>query len=81
MENMQDKRNTILLVPFMSCSAKLPVYALIAGAFFAKGHTLVVLSLYLGGIVLAALFGLLFKKTIFKDNNAAWRPTVFPVLA
>ena len=72
MENMQDKRNTILLVPFMSCSAKLPVYALIAGAFFAKGHTLVVLSLYLGGIVLAALFGLLFKKTIFKDNNAAF---------
>lgn len=72
MENMQDKRNTILLVPFMSCSAKLPVYALIAGAFFSKGHALVVLSLYLGGIVLAALFGLIFKKTLFKDNNAAF---------
>lgn len=72
MENMQDKRNTILLVPFMSCSAKLPVYALIAGAFFSKGHALVVLSLYLGGIVLAALFGLIFKKTIFKDNDAAF---------
>ncbi len=72
MENMQDKRNTILLVPFMSCSAKLPVYALIAGAFFSKGHALVVLSLYLGGIVLAAIFGLLFKKTLFKDNDAAF---------
>lgn len=72
MENMQDKRNTIILVPFMSCSAKLPVYALIAGAFFSKGHILVVLSLYIGGIILAALFGLLFKKTLFKDNDAAF---------
>ena len=72
MENMKDKRNTILLIPFMSCSAKLPVYALIAGAFFGKGQIWVVLSLYLGGIILAALFGLLFKKTLFRGNDAAF---------
>ena len=70
MENDKDKRMTILLLPFMSCSAKLPVYGLIAGAFFAKGRMLVILSLYVLGIVVGILSGYLFRKTIFTDNDA-----------
>ncbi|HWS29997.1 MAG TPA: ferrous iron transport protein B [Clostridia bacterium] len=70
MENMKDKRMTILLVPFMSCSAKLPVYGLLAGAFFAKGSVLVIFGLYFLGIVLGILSGLLFKNTVFKGKDA-----------
>ena len=72
MENEKDKRMTILLLPFMSCSAKLPVYGLIAGAFFAKGRTLVIFSLYLIGIIVGILSGYLFRRIIFKDNDAAF---------
>lgn len=72
MENMKDKRNTILLIPFMSCSAKLPVYGLIAGAFFGKYAALVIIGLYAVGILLAVVSGLLFKGTIFKGNDAAF---------
>jgi len=70
MENMKDKRMTILLVPFMSCSAKLPVYGLLAGAFFAKGSALVIFGLYFLGIVLGILSGLLFKNTVFRGKDA-----------
>lgn len=70
MEDPRDKRMTILLLPFMSCSAKLPVYGLIAGAFFGKGRMVVILSLYVLGIVLGILSGYLFRKTIFTDNDA-----------
>ena len=72
MENMKDKRNTILLIPFMSCSAKLPVYGLIAGAFFGGYAALVIIGLYLVGILLAVVSGLLFNKTLFKGNDAAF---------
>ena len=70
MDNEKDKRMTILLVPFMSCSAKLPVYGLIAGAFFAKGRGLVIFSLYGLGILLGILSGLLFKKKLFQGQDA-----------
>ena len=70
MENEKDKRMTILLLPFMSCSAKLPVYGLIAGAFFAQHRGLVVFSLYVLGIVAGILTGLLFKGTLFKGKDA-----------
>ncbi|MEN6472045.1 MAG: ferrous iron transport protein B [Clostridiaceae bacterium] len=70
MENMKDKRMTILLVPFMSCSAKLPVYGLLAGAFFAKGSVLVIFGLYILGVVLGILSGLLFKDSLFKGKDA-----------
>ncbi|NCB30608.1 MAG: ferrous iron transport protein B [Clostridia bacterium] len=70
MDNDKDKRMTILLLPFMSCSAKLPVYGLIAGAFFAKGRTLVIFSLYALGIFLGILSGLLFKKRLFAGEDA-----------
>ena len=72
MESMRSKRNTIFLLPFMSCSAKLPVYGLIAGAFFSKGKLPVVLSLYLLGILLAIVFGLITKKFIVKKEEAAF---------
>ncbi len=70
MDNEKDKRMTILLLPFMSCSAKLPVYGLIAGAFFAKGRGLVIFSLYRLGILLGILSGLLFTKQLFQGQDA-----------
>ncbi len=70
MDNEKDKQMTILLLPFMSCSAKLPVYGLIAGAFFQEYRGLVILSLYLLGILLGILSGLLFKKKLFPGNDA-----------
>lgn len=70
MENMKDKRMTILLLPFMSCSAKLPIYGMIAGAFFGRGSAFVILLMYLIGIVCAILMGVIFKGTMFKDTEA-----------
>ena len=62
----RDKKMTVLLTPFMSCSAKLPVYALFTAAFFAKHQALVMTSLYLFGIALAILSGFVMSKTFFK---------------
>lgn len=70
MENEKDKRMTVLLTPFMSCSAKLPVYGLIVGAFFEQYRGLVVIGLYLIGILVGVLSGLLFKKTLFSGEEA-----------
>lgn len=70
MENMKDRRMTILLVPFMSCSAKLPIYGFIAQIFFEKHRGLVVFSLYGIGIVMGILSGILFRHTLFKDGGA-----------
>ncbi len=72
MENEKDRRMTIMLVPFMSCSAKLPVYGLIAAAFFGRWAGLVVFGLYLLGLLLAIVSGLIFKKTLFKGDTAAF---------
>ena len=70
MENEKDRRMTILLVPFMSCSAKLPVYGLIASAFFGPWAGLVVFGLYVIGMVVGILSGLFFKKTLFAGEPA-----------
>lgn len=64
----RDRKMTILLTPFMSCSAKLPVYAVFTAAFFAKYQALVMIALYVMGMVLGILSALLFKKTLFKGN-------------
>lgn len=69
-ENINERRATILLIPFMSCGAKLPVYALFAGVFFTAYKGLVVFSMYLIGFALAIIAGLIMKKTIFKTNMA-----------
>jgi len=70
LENEKDRRLTIMLIPFMSCGARLPIYALYTAAFFANNQTLVVFSLYLLGIVVAILSGVLLKKTILQGNVA-----------
>ena len=59
---------TILLTPFMSCSAKLPIYALFTAAFFPKYGALVMLSMYLIGIIVAILFAIILKTTKFKGE-------------
>ena len=70
MENMKDKRMTVLLLPFMSCSAKLPVYSMLAAAFFGKNSVFIILLMYLIGILCAILMGVIFKKTAFKQADA-----------
>ncbi len=70
MENEKDRRMTILLVPFMSCSAKLPVYGLISAAFFGPWAGLVVFGLYIIGMLTGILSGLFFKKTLFAGDPA-----------
>jgi ferrous iron transport protein B len=62
----RDKKITLLLTPFMSCSAKLPIYALFAAAFFPKYPALVMGGLYLLGIMFGVLSGFIMGKTAFK---------------
>lgn len=64
----RDRKMTILLTPFMSCSAKLPIYTFFISVFFAKYGWLVLSAIYFIGIVFAVLFALLFKKTLFKGE-------------
>ena len=67
-EGKKDRLITILTVPFMSCSARLPVYVLIAGAFFAANAATAIWSMYIIGIVVAILFALLLRKTLLKGQ-------------
>jgi ferrous iron transport protein B len=69
LENPKDKILTALLIPLMSCGAKLPVYALFTGLFFSAHAGTVIWSLYVLGIVLAMVMGIIFKKTIFRGDN------------
>ena len=64
----RDRRMTILLTPFMSCSAKLPIYAFFTAAFFPKYGALVMIALYFGGIVMGILMALLLRKTMFSGE-------------
>ena len=64
----RDRKMTILLTPFMSCTAKLPIYAFFVQAFFPKRGGLIMTELYLLGIVTAILVALLFKNTLFKGE-------------
>lgn len=61
--NKKDRVLTMMMVPFMSCSARLPVYMLFVGAFFAESQAIVMLSLYILGVVLSILFALIMKHT------------------
>lgn len=69
LESERDRKLTALLVPLMSCNARLPVYALFASVFFAGHETSIVFSLYILGILLAFIIGLLFKNTLFKKDE------------
>ena len=62
----RDRKMTILLTPFMSCSAKLPIYALFTAAFFANYKALVMIALYVAGILLGIFSGYIMNKTVFK---------------
>lgn len=64
----RDRRMTILLTPFMSCSAKLPIYAFFVNAFFPKKGGFIMAGLYLVGIVVGILVALIYKKTLFKGE-------------
>lgn len=64
----RDRKMTILLTPFMSCSAKLPIYSFFTAIFFKKSAPLVMILLYFGGIAVGIITALIFKNTLFKGE-------------
>lgn len=64
----RDRKMTIMLTPFMSCSAKLPIYAFFAAAFFPGHGAIVMIALYFGGIIMGILMALLMRKTLFSGE-------------
>ena len=70
LESEKDRILTILITPFMSCSAKLPIYIVLAGTFFGVRAGTVIFSIYLVGIVLSILTGRLFRSTLLKGADA-----------
>ncbi|RSD29475.1 ferrous iron transport protein B [Mesobacillus subterraneus] len=71
-ETPKERLMTILLTPLMSCSARLPVYALFVGAFFLGNKALVVLSLYVLGVVAALILAKVFSKTLLKGETSVF---------
>lgn len=67
--NRKDRIMTMLITPFMSCSARLPVYVLIISAFFTKNQGLVLFSIYAIGIIIAIIVALFLKKTVFSNQD------------
>ncbi len=72
LENARERKLTILMNPFMSCGARLPVYALFAAAFFPSSGQNVVFALYLTGIAVAILTGLAMKKSLLPGNSSGF---------
>jgi len=72
LENNRDRMLAILMNPFMSCGARLPVYTLLITAFFSKTAGLIMFSIYFSGIILAILSGFLFKSTILQGQAATF---------
>jgi len=68
LENQKDKILTALLIPLMSCGARLPVYVLFVGVFFPNNSGTVIWILYILGMLLAVMMGFIFKKTLFKGE-------------
>ncbi len=83
-ESRSSRMITMLIVPFMSCSARLPVYILLVGAFFPKHASIALLGLYVFGITIACITALFFRKTLFKEEDTPFvmelppyrRPTI-----
>ncbi len=69
LESRKDRLITMLIVPFMSCSARLPVYVLLISAFFTKNQGLILLSIYVTGILLACLTAIVFNKVLSKKQD------------
>lgn len=72
LENEKDRKMTMLLTPFMSCGARLPIYALFAGIFFPDNANVAIFGMYVLGIVVAIVCGLLLRKTIFKGDGSTF---------
>jgi ferrous iron transport protein B len=72
LENNRDRILTILINPFMSCGARLPVYILFASVFFPRNGGLIVFTIYSTGIILAIISGLIFKKTILRGETSTF---------
>ena len=80
----EDRKITAMIIPFVSCGAKAPIYGVFAGALFSNGSYIVVFSMYIIGLLVAILSAILFKKTIFKSASANYimelpqyrRPTI-----
>ena len=70
LESEKDRTLTILITPFMSCSAKLPVYIVLAGTFFGAKAGTVIFSIYILGIVLSIITGRIFRSTLFRGADA-----------
>jgi len=64
----RDRRMTIMLTPFMSCSAKIPIYGVFSAAFFPEHAALVMIGLYLAGIIAGIIIALIFDKTVFRGK-------------
>ncbi|MBQ6020863.1 MAG: ferrous iron transport protein B [Clostridia bacterium] len=64
----RDRKMTVLLTPFMSCTAKLPIYAFFVEAFFPKYKALIMIGLYLGGVITGILVAFLYKNTLFRGE-------------
>lgn len=64
----RDRKMTVMLTPYMSCSAKIPVYAVFCAAFFQKYRALVMMGLYVFGILMSILIAMIFKSTVFKGK-------------
>ncbi|MDY6017177.1 MAG: ferrous iron transport protein B, partial [Oscillospiraceae bacterium] len=69
LENEKDRRMTIMLVPFMSCSAKMPVYAVFISALFASYSGITVFSIYALGLIVAIIYAFIMQKTILKGGH------------
>jgi ferrous iron transport protein B len=69
LENRKDRLLTMMIIPFMSCSARLPIYVLLISAFFHKAQGLVLVSIYLIGIIIAILVALAMKKIFFAKQD------------
>jgi ferrous iron transport protein B len=70
LEDRRDRLLTMLIIPFMSCSARLPVYVLVAGAVFPEKAGNVIFMLYMVGVIFSMLMSILFKKTLFRNKEA-----------
>lgn len=73
LENEKDRKMTMMITPFMSCGAKLPIYLMFAATLFAEGNqTLLLFSIYFLGMAMAILSGIILSKTMFKGETASF---------
>ena len=72
LESERDRRLTMMITPFMSCGARFPIYAVFAAAFFAQSQAMVVFSIYLLGIVVAVVSGIILKRFVTKGKISSF---------